>query len=105
MRIIERLLTIARELGGPALVFTFDPHPARLLHPEQAPAPLCSGDRKAKLLAALGVDAVLVYPTTLEFLRTEARAVFRPGSLRPTSGELHRRGPQFLFWPQPRGDG
>ena len=75
-RIIERLLTVARELSGPALVFTFDPHPARLLHPEQAPAPLCWADRKAELLAALGVDAVLVYPTTLAFLRMEARQFF-----------------------------
>ena len=75
-RIIQRLLAVPGELNGPALVFTFHPHPARLLHPEQAPAPLCWADRKAQLLAALGVDAVLVYPTTLDFLRMEARQFF-----------------------------
>ena len=41
-RIIQRLLAIAGELGGPALVFTFDPHPARLLHPGRPPPP-CAG--------------------------------------------------------------
>ena len=35
-QIVNRLLSTARELGGAAIVFTFDPHPARLLRPEQA---------------------------------------------------------------------
>ena len=35
VRIVERLLERAREVGGPALVFTFDPHPVRLLRPDQ----------------------------------------------------------------------
>ena len=38
-RLVERLLAKARELRGPAIVFTFDPHPVRLLRPESAPPP------------------------------------------------------------------
>jgi len=62
-RIVERLLAKAREVGGPAIVFTFDPHPARLLRPKDAPAPLTWTDRKAQLLAELGVDSIIAYPT------------------------------------------
>ena len=62
-RIIERLIARARQVGGPAVVFTFDPHPVQLLRPDLAPPPLTWTDRKAELLARLGVDAVIAYPT------------------------------------------
>ena len=32
-KLVERLLVKAREVSGPAIVFTFDPHPVRLLRP------------------------------------------------------------------------
>lgn len=75
-QIAERLVAMARRIGGPAVVFTFDPHPAWLLRPEQPPAPLCWTERKAELLAELGVDAVLAYPTTTSFLQLEAQEFF-----------------------------
>lgn len=62
-RLVERLLAKARELRGPAVVFTFDPHPVRLLRPESAPPPLTWTDRKAELLDELGVTAVIAYST------------------------------------------
>jgi riboflavin kinase / FMN adenylyltransferase len=75
-RIAERLIALARRIGGAAIVFTFDPHPARILRPQQAPPPLCWLERKAELLAKLGVDAVVAYPTSEEFLRLDARQFF-----------------------------
>ena len=55
-RIIQRLVTEARQVGGPGVVFTFDPHPAKLLRPDRAPAPLTWTQRKVELLAQLGLD-------------------------------------------------
>jgi riboflavin kinase/FMN adenylyltransferase len=75
-RIVERLREQARRVGGPAVVFTFDPHPVRLLRPEQAPPPLTWTDRKAHLLAELGVDAVIAYPTDEALLSLSARQFF-----------------------------
>ncbi len=40
----------AKAVRGPAIVFTFDPHPVRLLRPEQCPPPLTWTERKAQLL-------------------------------------------------------
>lgn len=74
--IIRRMVARARELGGPAVVFTFDPHPARLLRPEQSPLPVCRTDRKVELLSGLGVDAVIVYPTDQAFLSLSAEDFF-----------------------------
>jgi riboflavin kinase/FMN adenylyltransferase len=87
-RIAQRLLAMAGELGSAALVFTFDPQPARLLHPQRAPAPLCWTERKAELLGQLGVDAVLAYPTDAALLGLEAGEFFE----RIVLGRLHARG-------------
>ncbi len=75
-RIVERLVAKARQLGGPAVVFTFDPHPVRLLRPDKAPPPLTWTDRKADLLAELGIDALIACPTDLPFLQQSAREFF-----------------------------
>jgi riboflavin kinase / FMN adenylyltransferase len=63
VQIVRRLLDRAKEVGGPAIVFTFDPHPVRLLRPDQCPPPLTWTERKAQLLAGLGVDWIVAYPT------------------------------------------
>lgn len=75
-RIVERLCARARAVGGPAVVFTFDPHPVRLLRPDKAPPPLTWTDRKAELLAELGVDAMIAYPTDEALLELTAEAFF-----------------------------
>ncbi len=67
-RIVERLLAKAREVGGPAIVFTFDPHPVRLLRPDEAPPPLNWTDRKSQLLDELGVTAIVYYTTDADLL-------------------------------------
>ncbi|MDZ7620274.1 MAG: bifunctional riboflavin kinase/FAD synthetase, partial [Patescibacteria group bacterium] len=75
--LVERLVALAADMGGPAVAFTFDPHPAYLLRPEAAPSALCSLERKAEILAALGVDAVVAYPTNRELLSLPAEEFFR----------------------------
>lgn len=96
-RIVERLLQLAGRLQIPAVVFTLEPLPARILDPEHAPAPLCWIERKAELLGQLGVEAVLAYPTDAALLRLEAREFFD----RVLRGELDAQavveGPNFFF--------
>jgi riboflavin kinase / FMN adenylyltransferase len=59
----------ARAAGRPALLLTFDPHPSEVVRPGSHPAILTSADRKAELVAELGVDAMCVLPFTQEFSR------------------------------------
>lgn len=74
--IVSRLLSMAKEVGGPATVFTFDPHPVRLLRPESAPPPLTWTDRKSQLLEQLGIDLLVVYPTDESLLQMSATDFF-----------------------------
>lgn len=60
-----------RERGLPAVVVTFDPHPAELIRPGSHPARLTSLRRRADLVAELGVDAFCVLPFTAELSRQE----------------------------------
>ncbi|MGY1634263.1 bifunctional riboflavin kinase/FAD synthetase [Geodermatophilus sp. SYSU D01186] len=59
----------ARSAGRPCLLLTFDPHPSEVVRPGSHPAILTSMDRKAELVADLGVDAMCVLPFTPEFMR------------------------------------
>ena len=87
-RIVDRLLAMARRVDGPAVILTFDPHPARLLRPEEAPVPLCWTERKAEILEQLGVEAVVAFPTDRAFLGLEARTFFE----QVVRGQLQARG-------------
>lgn len=60
-RVVGRAIERARAAGVPALVGTFDPHPARYFRPENAPFQLTSMDQRLRLLEAFGVDAVTIF--------------------------------------------
>jgi riboflavin kinase / FMN adenylyltransferase len=70
-RLIGRAVERARERGIPAVLVTFDPHPAEVVRPGSHPARLTTLPRRAELVAALGVDAFCVLPFTPELARTE----------------------------------
>jgi len=96
-RIVERLLAKAREVGGPAIVFTFDPHPVRLLRPEAAPPPLTWTDRKAQLLDELGVTAVIAYPTDEALLALSPQEFFNRIVRERLDARAMVEGPNFFF--------
>ncbi len=76
-RILERLVEYARRENRPALVFTFDPPPRDILKPDAPTALLCDLEEKCKLIERAGVDALILYPTTREFLNQTAEQFFR----------------------------
>ena len=96
-RLVERLRAMAKKIHGPAIVFTFDPPPVRLLRPHAAPEPLLWIERKIEILAEMGVDALLIYPTDQALLDLENRPFFdRIVRGRLGAGALVE-GPNFFF--------
>lgn len=96
-RIIERLIATARDVGGPAVVFTFDPHPVRILRPKEAPAPLTWTTRKAELLLALGVDSIVACPTDEALLNLSDRQFFEQIIRERLEARALVEGPNFFF--------
>ena len=74
--LIEQLVEAAQQVPGPAVAFTFDPHPRQVLRPDAAPLPLLGVENKAELLGQLGVDLVVAYPTDQQFLALSPEAFF-----------------------------
>jgi riboflavin kinase/FMN adenylyltransferase len=68
-KLIGAAVARARAMRRPCLLVTFDPHPAEVVRPGSHPAILTSMDRKAELVAELGVDAMCVLPFTPGFMR------------------------------------
>jgi riboflavin kinase / FMN adenylyltransferase len=68
-KLIGAAVSRAQAMRRPSLLLTFDPHPAEVIRPGSHPAILTSMDRKAELVAELGVDAMCVLPFTPEFMR------------------------------------
>jgi riboflavin kinase/FMN adenylyltransferase len=72
--VIGAALENAAHHGGEAVVVTFDPHPARVIRPEQSPKMLCSVGHKLGIMERLGVRNALVCAFDEAFSRVEARA-------------------------------
>ena len=70
--IIRRAVERAAELGVPSVVVTFDPHPMEVVRPGSHPPMLTDPRYKADLVEELGVDAFLVLPFTVDFMRLTA---------------------------------
>jgi riboflavin kinase/FMN adenylyltransferase len=58
-RIVAETVAAARAAGGPALAFTFDPHPEIILHGGQGPGRLLTLERRLELLHAAGIETVI----------------------------------------------
>ncbi|MGW7301430.1 bifunctional riboflavin kinase/FAD synthetase [Streptomyces sp. NPDC054829] len=102
--IIQHTVDRARELGLPAVVVTFDPHPKEVLRPGTHPPLLAPHHRRAELMAELGVDAVLVLPFTTEFSNLSPADFI----VKVLVDKLHAKavveGPNFRFGHRAAGD-
>lgn len=65
--VLGRIVSLARADGARAVAVTFDPHPAAVHRPETAPELITSLTDRLGLMAATGLDGVLVVTYTLDF--------------------------------------
>src|SRR5215472_119044 len=69
-QVVRHIAERATEIGGKAVVVTFEPHPMRILRPDYAPKLLTPLPVKLRLLEQTKVDAVLVLPFTRDLSLT-----------------------------------
>jgi len=102
-KIAQQLVAAAKRVGGAAVVFTFDPHPASLLRPDRSPVPLTWIERRAELLGELGVHAVIAYPTDEALLRLTDREFFNQILRNRLAARAIVEGANFRFGKDRRG--
>jgi riboflavin kinase/FMN adenylyltransferase len=71
--ILAAVVAEARAKNARAIAITFDPHPEQFLFADRAPKLLTPPDERLRLLAATGLDAVLVLPFDAELAAMPAR--------------------------------
>jgi riboflavin kinase/FMN adenylyltransferase len=76
-QILRTVTDRAQALDGEAIVYTFDPHPRKVLQADRAPAMLTTTEQKLELLAAAQIDVVVLEPFTVEFAKTPAERFVR----------------------------
>jgi riboflavin kinase/FMN adenylyltransferase len=59
-------------IAGSDTVLTFEPHPVSVVAPQHTPKLLTTPQRKAELIASLGVDEMVVIPFDAEFAKRSA---------------------------------
>ncbi|MBN2294941.1 MAG: bifunctional riboflavin kinase/FAD synthetase [Pirellulales bacterium] len=102
--LVERLVARAHEHDGPALVFTFDPHPATVLRPREIPPSLSWIQRKVDLLGRLGVDMVVAFAADADLLKLSPREFFERIILCHLGSRAIVEGPNFFFGHKRQGD-
>ncbi|WP_405722456.1 bifunctional riboflavin kinase/FAD synthetase [Streptomyces sp. NBC_01537] len=102
--IIGRAVERARELGLKSVVVTFDPHPSEVVRPGSHPPLLAAHHRRAELMEALGVDALLILPFTAEFSQLTAGEFIGTVLVDALHAKLVVEGPNFRFGHKAAGD-
>ena len=74
--VIRTAIEHARTVGGEAWVFTFSPHPAKVLSPDRAPPLIFTTGQQSRRLQEMGVDGCILQPFTTEFMKQEPMAFF-----------------------------
>lgn len=74
--VIQVALERARAVGGEAWVFTFDPHPAKVLSPDHAPPLIFTTDQQSRHLQEMGVDGCILQPFTTDLMKREPADFF-----------------------------
>lgn len=96
-RMIEQLVALAHELGTRAIAVTFDPPPLAILAPDRVPPQLTTRRQKVDLIRKLGVNKVIVYPTSHELLSLTAEQFFEQVIVHQLGCLGMVEGPNFRF--------
>ena len=72
-RIFERAKREAKKVGGQSVVFTFEPHPLKVLRPDDCPPLITPFKKKMMLIESIGIDVVICATFTEEFSAMSAR--------------------------------
>ena len=102
--LIQRVRQLASDASCPAVVVSFDPHPATLLRGRNAPMRLMSMERRAEVMKEYGIAQLLVCPVTPDFLQLSASQFFHSLVVDCLSASAMIEGPNFFFGRNREGD-
>jgi riboflavin kinase/FMN adenylyltransferase len=91
-------------IAGSDSVLTFDPHPVSVVAPQHTPRLLTTLERKAELIASLGVRELIVIPFDAEFARRTAAQFIDDVLVEALAATRVAIGENFRFGHRAQGD-
>lgn len=65
--ILQEVVKAAKAINGESILITFDPHPRKIISPDESIGLLSSPNKKYELVQAAGIDHIVVVPFTRDF--------------------------------------
>lgn len=103
-RLLQRVAASAHAGRVTSVAVTFHPHPIRVLTPHRAPQTLTSMDQKIKLIAELGIDALVVLQFTRELAHLSPEEFVRRILVERLRARMVWVGSNFRFGYRQAGD-
>ena len=104
-KIIERLISQAKELDSQSTLITFHPHPRMVLYPENKSLKLLTTiQERINLLDRTGIDNLILLPFTLEFSKISAEKFIRDFLIEKIGAEVLVIGHDHRFGKNREGD-
>jgi riboflavin kinase/FMN adenylyltransferase len=91
-------------IAGSDTVLTFDPHPVSVVAPQHTPKLLTTPERKAELIASLGVQELVVIPFDAAFARRSADEFVQDVLVGALGAKHVAIGENFRFGHKAQGD-
>ena len=91
-------------IAGSDSVLTFDPHPVSVVAPQHTPRLLTTPERKAELIASLGVQEMIVIPFDAEFAKRSAEEFIDEVLVGALGAAQVSVGENFRFGHRAQGD-
>ncbi len=95
--IFRMLVDRAKKKNGTSIVFTFEPHPLRIIAPEKAPQLLTPFKEKTTLIKSSGIDVVICVNFTREFANIKAEDFVREMLLKTIGAKEILIGANYRF--------
>ncbi len=70
--LFRKVIELAGPRNGDGVALTFDPHPLKVLRPQDPPKLISTTEHKIELIAEAGIDYLICLPFTKEFVNTSA---------------------------------
>jgi riboflavin kinase/FMN adenylyltransferase len=71
--ILSEVMKAAQDIDGESILITFEPHPRKIIQPDQPLGLLTAPDKKYELIMAEGIDHIVVVPFTRDFSMLSAQ--------------------------------
>ncbi|MEQ1510906.1 MAG: bifunctional riboflavin kinase/FAD synthetase [Sphingopyxis sp.] len=103
--VVARAVAMAKSMGVPAIVATFDPHPVRHFRPDAPPFRLTTLDQRQRLFGDAGADAMLVLDFGAELASLHADAFIADMLMAQFGARAVVTGTDFVFGAGRSGNG